>query len=135
MRREVLLAEDDMEMRLLLSLELQKRGCAVIECENGVSLVEQLEPLLNGATEVEYDLIITDIRMPGITGMEIVEALARLPQCPPLILITAFGDEKTHDRARRLGVAAILDKPFEIQDFLSGVDEALTHSRASSGLS
>ncbi len=123
--RVVLLAEDDMEMRLLLSLALQKEGCSVIECKDGVNLAAQLEPVLNGEIEVEYDLIITDIRMPGVSGLEAVQGLACLPGCPPMILITAFGDAETHERARQVGVAAVLDKPFEIEDFIRVVRDVL----------
>jgi CheY-like chemotaxis protein len=124
-RRVVLLAEDDLEMRLLLSLALQKDGWSVIECKDGMNLLAQLGPLLNGQNEVECDLIITDIRMPGVTGMEVVEGLAGLPGCPPVILITAFGDAETHERARQLGVAAVLDKPFEIEEFIRVVHDVL----------
>jgi CheY-like chemotaxis protein len=120
-RGVVLLAEDDREMRLLLSLALQKDGWSVIECEDGVHLLAQLDPLLNGENEVRYDLIVTDFRMPGVTGIGIVERLAGLPGCPPMILITAFGDAETHERAQRLGIAATLDKPFELEEFLNMV--------------
>ena len=127
-RRAVLLAEDDMEMRLMLSLTLQREGWSVIECKDGAELQTQVEPLLQGEEGVEYDLIVTDIRMPGATGMEIVEGIAGLPGCPPIILITAFGDAGTHARARELGVAAILDKPFEMQVFIGAVRDALVQS-------
>jgi len=127
-RRAVLLAEDDMEMRLMLSLTLQRERWTVIECKHGVDLLTHVEPLLNGEAGVEYDLIVTDIRMPGITGMEVAKGIAGLPGCPPIILITAFGDEKTHEQARELGVAAILDKPFDMQDFTGAVHDAMMHS-------
>jgi CheY-like chemotaxis protein len=97
----------------------------VIECKDGACLSAQLAPLLNGEIDVEYDLIVTDIRMPGVTGMEVVEGLAGLPGCPPMILITAFGDAETHERAHQLGVAAVLDKPFEIEDFTRVVHDVL----------
>ncbi len=46
--------------------------------------------------------------MPGVTGMEILEAASKTDNFPPMILITAFGDEKTHEQAERLGVLAFL---------------------------
>jgi CheY-like chemotaxis protein len=124
-RRVVLLAEDDMEMRLLLSLALQKEGCSVIECKDGVNLSAQIKPLANCEPDVEYDLIITDMRMPGVSGLEVVQGIADLPGCPPMILITAFGDVETHARASQLGVNAVLDKPFEIEDFIKVVHAVL----------
>jgi CheY-like chemotaxis protein len=123
--RVVLLAEDDVEMRLLLSLALQKEGCSVIECKDGMDLLSKVEPLLNRKKEVDYDLIVTDIRMPGVSGMEVVEGLAGLQVCPPIVLITAFGDAQTHEQGRQLGVAAVLDKPFEIGDFIRVIDDVL----------
>ncbi len=44
---------------------------------------------------------------------------------PPTILITAFGDEETHEKARQVGVAAVLDKPFDMNDLLGKVRETL----------
>jgi len=127
-RRAVLLAEDDMEMRLMLSEFLQREGWSVIECKDGADLLTQVEPLLQGEEGVEYDLMVTDIRMPGATGMEVVEGIAHLPGCPPIILFTAFGDAETHARARELGVAAILDKPFDMRDFTGAVRDAMIQS-------
>jgi len=121
----VLLAEDDVEMRLLLSLALKKDRYKVIECKNGVELLSRIEPILKGTQDVGYDLIVTDIRMPGITGLEIIEGISGLPGCPPMILITAFGDKKIHEKGRQFGVAAVLDKPFELEEFTNVVHEAL----------
>ncbi|GAB6909706.1 conserved hypothetical protein [Desulfosarcina cetonica] len=124
----VLLAEDDAEMRILLSLALKKNQCKVIECKNGVELLSKIEPILNGEKDVGYDLIITDIRMPGITGMEVLEGIAGLPGCPPMILITAFGDPQTHEKGRQFGAAAVLDKPFELAE-LTGIVHTLLARR------
>ena len=70
-------------------------------------------------------LIISDIRMPGFTGMEVLEETSRKEAFPPMILITAFGDEKTHALADELGVAAMFDKPFDMDDLLAKVRELL----------
>ena len=69
------------------------------------------------------DMIISDILMPGLTGLEILEDLHECKGFPPMILITAFGDENVHRKAKRLGAAAMFDKPFEIDDLLSKVRE------------
>jgi CheY-like chemotaxis protein len=127
-RRVALLAEDDREMRLLLSLTFHRNGWNVIECMDGIELMARLAPLLEGENAAVCDLIITDIRMPGMTGMEVVEKLARIQGCPPVIMITAFGNAETHELARQLGVAAILDKPFEIEDLIKTADD-LTKSQ------
>ena len=122
----ILLAEDDEEMRSLLALMLRREGYLVTECPDGISLLDQLSPFfLPGEEENIFDLIISDIKMPGITGMEILMGANERDDFPPIILITAFGDRKTHDQAERLGAAALFDKPFDINDLLNSVSEIL----------
>jgi len=123
--RVILLAEDDTEMRTLLSQALRQQGYVVAECSDGGQLISRLERLINCCDPVEYDLIISDIRMPGITGMEVVEGLVTNENCPPIILITAFGDAETHRRARELGVHRIFDKPFEISALLLAIRDVI----------
>jgi DNA-binding response OmpR family regulator len=121
----ILLAEDDRDMRMLLSQALRKQGYMVTECQDGVQFLTRLGPLLDSRGAVEYDVIISDIRMPGLTGMEVLEGLTDTAWCPPVILITAFGDSDTHVRAAELGVAAMFDKPFEIDDLVAAVRAVL----------
>jgi CheY-like chemotaxis protein len=75
---------------------------------------------------VDFDLIISDIRMPAHSGLEILEAGPQLKGFPPMILITAFGSELTHARARRFGAVAVFDKPFDVNDLLVKVREVLS---------
>ena len=119
----ILLAEDDKEMRAMLAFALRKAGYRVTECSNGVELLTHLEPFLlpNGIGQKDVALIISDIRMPGFTGMEVLEGTSKKEGFPPMILITAFGDEKTHALAGKLGVAAMFDKPFDMDDLLAKV--------------
>jgi CheY-like chemotaxis protein len=62
------------------------------------------------------DAIVTDIMMPGLTGMEILAGLAEVRRRPAVVVITAFGDERTHRRAKALGAICVLDKPFDVDD-------------------
>lgn len=126
--RIVLLAEDDEEMRTLLSQALRGCGYVVAECANGIQLVDHLQPLIESQDSVAYDLIISDIRMPGVTGMEVVAGLAKQEQCPPIILITAFGEAQTHSRAHALGVRWVLDKPFDMEELLDAVRHVIEPS-------
>ena len=120
----ILLADDDYEMRALLALSLLRAGYKVVECSDGWSLLEHLTSyILPGSEHEKVDLVISDIRMPGITGIEILKGLKQGEGYPPIILITAFGDEKTHHDAELFGVAAMFDKPFEMDDLLAKVRE------------
>jgi DNA-binding response OmpR family regulator len=125
----ILLAEDDEEMRKLLALMLRKEGYRVTECPDGLSLLDMLSSFfLNGEEHENFNLIISDIRMPGITGMEILMGANEMDDFPPIILITAFGDKETHMQAERLGAAALFDKPFDIKEMLKKVASILMDS-------
>jgi CheY-like chemotaxis protein len=114
----VLLAEDDREMRCLLAAELRKEGYIVEEARTGFDLLEILGDLT--LRNEAFELIVTDIRMPGLSGLSVVEGLRNgiTPGTSgtPVILITAFGDEDTHAEAKRLGTV-IFDKPFDLEAF------------------
>ncbi len=119
----ILLSEDDLEMRRMLSWYLQKKGCDVITAKNGTDLMKHLG--LRGPLEYfhGFDLIISDIRMPGVTGLQVLEATREFDDFPPMILITAFPDKQTLDLANNLGVAAILTKPFDMDDLLTIISQ------------
>jgi len=126
----ILLAEDDNEMRAMLVFALHKAGYEVIECSDGLGLLTHLEPFLFN-TEFEFKdvaLIISDIRMPGFTGLEVLEGMQNSEGFPPMILITAFGDRKTHAIAEKYGAAAVFDKPFDLDDLLAKVHELLAQT-------
>jgi len=123
----ILLADDDKEMRNLLSQMFHKAGFKVTECIDGMDLLTHLESFLftEKQKQHKFDLIISDIRMPGITGMEILEGVQSSRGFPPMILITAFGDEETHLQAKKFNAAAMFDKPFDIDDLLDKVRQLL----------
>jgi DNA-binding response OmpR family regulator len=131
----VLLAEDDYEMRTLLAMALRKSGYKVIECSDGTKMVAHLVAFLlpDEYASEPVDLIISDIRMPGVTGLEVLEAKHEIENFPPMILITAFGDEDTHAVANQFGAAAIFDKPFDVDVLLEKVRDLLTGSRPVGG--
>ena len=123
----VLLAEDTEEMRTVIAMRLRQQGYSVTECADGAELLARLGVYLHPETVKEppdspkYDLVISDVRMPGVFGTSIVEGASECPLFPPTILITGFGDEETHERARRVGVAAVLNKPFDMGELLDKV--------------
>lgn len=120
----ILLAEDDDELRALLVEVLVEAGHEVTECPNGWSLLGRLRDYIVMSSEKrgrDVDLVVSDIRMPGVTGLEILEGLQHREGRPPIILITAFGDRATHEWAQHCGAAAILDKPLDIEVLLNKV--------------
>lgn len=112
---KIMLAEDDDDMRYLLAGALRAEGFEVLEVRDGDELIERLTcDLLLGDGSCSVDLIITDVRMPGISGLSVLEGLRRVDGWTPVIVITAFGDETVHAEAQRLGAVAVLDKPFDV---------------------
>jgi two-component system response regulator (stage 0 sporulation protein F) len=122
----ILLAEDDDDMRTLLARSLCAKGYEVTQCRDGLEVLEHLAEHMLPDIPQHFDLIISDIRMPGFSGLEILEGFNEAVWFPPMILITAFGDRKTHDRARRSGAAAVLDKPFELDLLLAEVRQIVS---------
>jgi CheY-like chemotaxis protein len=127
----ILLAEDDEEMRALLCQSLGSAGYEVVALSDGLELMERLTSYLAPGGRVDVDLIVSDVRMPWVDGLEVLRAIGRYIGYPRMILITAFGDDKIHFEARRLGAAAVMDKPFEIEELLARIREILPAKRVS----
>lgn len=120
----VLVAEDNKEMRRLLVWALKKRGFQVTEACDGPDLMFRLST--QASPNAKYDLLVSDIRMPHMTGLEVMQGLQRMKRLlPPTILITAFGDEQIHRNAEQLG-AVVFDKPFELDDLIAKIEETLS---------
>jgi DNA-binding response OmpR family regulator len=113
----ILLAEDDSEMRQLIALCLAKEGHDVVQAADGVQLVAHVTDSLRDGRPV--DLVISDVRMPGLTGFEAIQWLRSLGCRAPVVLITAFGDARTHMESVRRGVVRVLDKPFDLDELRS----------------
>jgi CheY-like chemotaxis protein len=126
----VLVAEDDAEMRRLLVWRLQNAGFDTAECSDGYQLLDNLgNPVLSGDPD-DFDLIVSDIRMPGVTGLEVLEGIHETEWYVPMILITAFGNDEIHQQAERLGAAGMFDKPFDIDLLIERIREILVLSPA-----
>ena len=124
-RPRVLLAEDDPEMRALVVLTVEQDGYEVVEVVDGAMMLDQLEAAVYAPTARRFDLIISDVRMPRLSGMDILAALHCSYCATPVIMITAFGDDFVHAEARELGARVVLDKPFDLDVLRAAVREAV----------
>jgi CheY-like chemotaxis protein len=125
-RARLLLAEDDFELRDLLAYVLRADGHEVIEAKDG----SELWRLLDSQADQGFALVVSDVRMPGLTALEVLARLQHASRDTPIILITAFGDQTTHQRAIRLGARRVLDKPFDCDELREAVQETLQeHAR------
>jgi two-component system, response regulator, stage 0 sporulation protein F len=113
----LLVAEDDPDFRSLLASALRADGHEVVEVSNGVDLLDALgSSLISGAGARVFDLVLSDVRMPGWTGFDALASLGHGQELPPVLFITAFGDDELHAQALLAGAVAVFDKPIDIDD-------------------
>jgi DNA-binding response OmpR family regulator len=124
----VMVVDDDEGLLELLAFALRNEGHEVIEVRDGGRLLEELASEPRSHRGVDADLILSDIRMPGMSGLAMLKQLRAVHWTKPVILMTAFVDDETRARAARLG-ASVLDKPFTLQALCAAVDAALLASR------
>jgi CheY-like chemotaxis protein len=126
--KRVLVAEDDAPMRDLLLLVLRERGYAVDCVSSGSQLMRVLSQRRpDGSLAEPFDLIVTDVRMPGASGLDAVDQLRREGGITPVIAVTAFPHDATRNRAKRLEIR-LLAKPFDLDSLRSAVSAALDSS-------
>ena len=127
----VILAEDDTEFRRLLASVLQQEGYEVVEAPDGLALLASLENTLTVRRErPDAFLVVADVRMPGLSGLDVLAILRCATWRTPVILITAFGDEATHAEGQELGAVAVFDKPFDVDVLRAAVKETIPPSGA-----
>jgi DNA-binding response OmpR family regulator len=97
-------------MRRLVADTLRKDGFEVEEESHGANVLLRLLSVAR-----PFDLIIADVRMPGCTGLDILQALHGSGSQTPMIVMTAFGDDQTRAQAESLG-ALFFDKPFALAE-------------------
>jgi DNA-binding response OmpR family regulator len=121
----VLVAEDDPDMRNLVVEALRKDGHDVQQAIDGGDLLVRIaEGFRRDPNRPSVDVVVSDIRMPGYSGLELVERLYNARWRIPLILMTAFGDEDTRKRAERIG-AVLFDKPLRLEELREAVKRLL----------
>ncbi len=115
-RARVLVAEDDEQLRDMVAAQLRAKGHEVITVANGTQMISALaHASLRRFPRDAFDLIVTDVRMPGITGLEAITRLRQVGYWTPVITITAFPDDELRRSAHLLDMM-VLDKPFKLSD-------------------
>ena len=117
-RPRILVVDDEASIRDLLSKTLALADYDVDVAPDGHSAVERLRMLA-------YDLLITDLKMPGMDGLGVIREARRLKADLPVIIITGFSTEASAIEAANLGVAGYLTKPFRVPRVLAVAAKAL----------
>ncbi len=129
-RRRAIVADDDRELRVLLASVLERDGFVVAGVADGDELVRAVTEM-HVAGDVP-DLIVTDVDMPHQDGLAAIAAMGGTELGIPVILITAFATDDARAHAGRLGVAAVLSKPFGLEQLRALADD-LTHHAMTRG--
>ena len=117
--KRILVAEDDPQMQLAIKASLSRAGYEVLITGDGKAALTAFEAQ-------PFDLVISDQRMPEMTGQELLAALQARGSTTPVIMITAHGTIDQAVDAMRLGAADFLAKPFSSEDLLRIVERVLT---------
>ena len=121
----VLIADDEVHIREVISYTLQNAGLEVIVAQDG-------EEALELAKSEHPDLLITDYQMPGLNGMELCLQLRQDPQTHqiPAIMLTARGLDVDQDKLDQAGIKMVVAKPFSPREVLSCAEELLEQENA-----
>jgi CheY-like chemotaxis protein len=115
MGRQILLVDDDRDLREVLGLALARRGYEVRAAGDGLEALEAV-------AERRPDLILTDLDMPRMGGIRLAEELARRRIAPPIPLIVLSADAEVERSAARVGAAGYLRKPFGLAQLYDALD-------------
>ncbi|MEE9180466.1 MAG: response regulator, partial [Vicinamibacteria bacterium] len=114
----ILVVDDETSMRQLLEITLRKEGYRVTMAESGQKAVEAL-------SKAAYDLVISDIKMPDMSGVEVLRVVKQSAPETPVIMITAYSSAETAVEALRLGAYDYIAKPFKIDELKVTIKNAL----------
>lgn len=116
--RRVLVVDDEPSVREMLSDFLEMNNFICMQADNGESAVDVTR-------REKFDLIIMDVRMPGVSGIEALREIKREAPTQPVVMVTAVSEVETAVEAMRLGANDYVMKPFVLHDMLITVDHAI----------
>jgi two-component system response regulator ResD len=127
LKSSILVVDDEERIRRLLRMYLEKEGYLIDEAEDG-------ETALRMASETDYDLVLLDIMLPGIDGIEVCARLRQV-KSTPVIMLTAKGEETNRVQGFEVGADDYVVKPFSPREVIYRVKAILRRSSATAFLS
>lgn len=115
----ILLVDDNEELLFAFCRLFRNAGFEVSAAPDAESAIANLR-------EIRPDIVLSDLRLPGRSGLDVLRAVREAYPDVPVLLVTAYGDDATRDAARDLGAYAMLIKPVMRRDLLGAVNAALT---------
>ncbi len=114
----LLFVDDEKELVSAVVERLELRGIDGVGATSGDEALDHLR-------EGSFDVVVLDVKMPGTGGLEVLRTINRRHPEVKVILMTGHGSAKDSEIGRRLGAVAYLEKPVDLEDLLSTVDQAL----------
>ena len=118
----ILIVEDEAKLRNILKIMIMQQNYNIFEAENGLQALDILK-------EEDIDLVISDIKMPEMDGMELLKNIKKEKISVPVVFITAFATVESAVEAMRLGVIDYIQKPFEEEKIILTIEKALGFSK------
>jgi len=115
---KIILAEDDEDMRRFLARALERAGHQVTAFSEGASAFEEIK-------QADFDLLLTDIVMPEMDGIELARRAAELDPSLKIMFITGFAAVALHPDSKAPKDAKVLSKPFHLRDLVAEVDRMI----------
>ena len=122
MNEKILVVDDELKMRRILQMALQEDGYSVTSAENGKQALEKISGL-------PFHLVIADMKMPAMGGMELLKKIKELDEKLPVIIMTAYGTVSTAVEAMKQGACDYILKPFDIEEMKLIVSKAISMNR------
>jgi len=125
--RRILVVDADENVRSAAHNLMERYGCVVETAHDGAEAMYMVRAVTDG----EYDVVISDIRLPDMTGYEFLLKLQEVMGSPPLVLMTGFGWDPGHSlvKARQAGLQTVLYKPFRLDQLLGAVEQVINTPR------
>jgi len=118
----VLIVDDEPDVRTVVRMILEKSGYTVIEAEDGEKAIQQVK---SGENPLVLDLIITDIRMPKLNGLDAIQFFQKEFPRKPIVVLTGHPDIETATNLMKQGIVDYLAKPVEKEKLLTAVAKGL----------
>ncbi|RJR40738.1 MAG: response regulator [Deltaproteobacteria bacterium] len=119
MAEQLLVVDDEPNMlRLLKTILMDKTGYEVATTNNPLEVAKMLQ-------DKPYDLVVTDLKMPLVDGMDLIEIIKKIDPLIPIIIITAYGTMETAEEAVQKGAYDFITKPFRKETILITIKRAL----------
>ena len=115
-KKHILVVDDEQNMLLAIQFILEVANYKVTTAQNGQEALNRVLEAKNSGNEIE--LLILDIQMPCLTGIELIDELNRLDINIPILVITGYGNNKLSIELMRKGCSEYLDKPFDDEELI-----------------